>query len=248
MTNQQTSDPLAGFGHPVLSHVDLHLVYWGAAWKGLGQVMTDVRTKVQALCKSDYFKGLAEYNGDRNIAIEGPKFHQDLEELPKHIRERRRFTDPADSRQQSDVVDEIRRLLGGAADPKIESPKEGYTLLCVVLMPPGVACSSRTPEGEPPIGQHFYFDYGQQRIYYGWVLYASNVDKITAILSEELVEAITDPEPPTGWVMQDNIGVNRELCDVCEAVTQDVNGEAGGQPVSVRVKAYYSRKHGDAVA
>lgn len=239
-TNRSNYDPLAGFGPRVLSHVQLRLIFWGSEWDKDEQktLRARIKTSVNAILESNYLEGLAQYNRGVHIKIKAEKADRDVD--PRYDPPRR-FADPADPRnpaQASDVIDEIKRLLEGH---QIDHPEDTSTdLLCLVVMPPGVTCSSNTEDGEPPVGQHFYFDCDccNRRVYYGWVLNAS-AEKITTLLSEELVEAITDPEPPTGWVMKDNIGVNRELCDVCEAITGKVKG--------VLVKAYYSLEHGDAI-
>jgi len=244
--NYDPFDPLASFGPRVLSRLQLRLIYWGSAWNTGVQpeLRATIETKLNVLLKSGYLDGLAQYNKGARIEIEPVNAYADVDakyDPPKD------FADPADPGNPagaSHVIDEITRLL---KEHEIGLPVDtSVALLCMVIMPPGVTCSSITEDGEPPVGQHFYFDYGgeKRRVYYGWVLNAS-ADKITAILSEELVEAITDPEPPTGWVVRDNIGVNRELCDVCEAVTHYVTVD--GKAERVLVKAYYSLKDRDAI-
>jgi hypothetical protein len=112
----------------------------------------------------------------------------------------------------------------------------------MVIMPRGVTCSTADDDGEDGDGQHFYFDYHGRNIYYGWVRSGSAeraLERITSTLSEELIEAMTDPIPGKGWVVS-AAGEEVEVCDVCEGVNARVNG--------VLVRTYYSNDAQDCVA
>ena len=247
--SDENFDPLHDFQpdrRKVLSTVQLNLVFWGSSWAtsdDLKELKDKVERAAKEMCAGGYLWGLAQYNHDEHIRVTSVIPCLDsATSVPKE------FTDPADPldpKKHSDVVDEIKSLI---KDGKIAVPTPGDSamacdLLCIVIMPPDVKCGGPSPK-ESLDGQHFYFDYedGQKRrVYYGWVLHGS-IQRITTSLSEELVEAITDPvpDPAMGWQIKDNMGIGLELCDVCAGITADVGG--------VRVQTYYSAYHRDAIA
>ncbi len=249
--SNENFDPLHDFQpdrrtvRKVLSTVQLNLVFWGSDWAR--PALRDLKDKVERaaneMCAGGYLWGLAQYNHDEHIRVTSVIPCLDTETpVPKE------FTDPADPlepKKRSDVVDEIKSLIkaGQIAVPAPGDSAKACDLLCIVIMPPDVKCGGPSPK-ESLDGQHFYFDYedGQKRrVYYGWVLHGS-IQRITTSLSEELVEAITDPvpDPAMGWQIKDNMGIGLELCDVCAGITADVAG--------VRVQTYYSAYHRDAIA
>ncbi len=221
-----------------LSRVQLHLIYWGAYWRDADPSMANINAAVQKLIRpGGYLSGLAQYNRGCEPVVELIRTRDDLDpEGPSKT-----FKDEA---SHSDVVEEVKSLMG-AIDR--ESPPDPHAQpLFLVMMPRGTTCSSTDTDGSPLAGEHGWFVHdGHRRVYYGWVLHGT-LDRITTALSEELVEAITDPEPPccddalAGWVMKDNQGDFQELCDVCEGVTATID--------HVRVQTYFSNEKMDCVA
>jgi len=200
--------------------------------------MAEVSDAVETMIRpGGYLSGLDQYNLGCEPAVNLVQTCYDLD--PENPRQT--FQDDGD---HSDVVDEIKSLMGSI---ERESPPDPHAQpLYIVIMPPGTTCSSTDTDGEPLAGEHNWFvKDGHRRVYYGWVLHGT-IQRMTIALSEELVESITDPEPPccddalAGWVMKDNQGAFQEVCDVCEGITATVDG--------VLVQTYFSNEKTDCVA
>jgi len=224
-------------GGPLLSHVRLYLIYWGSYWKQEGKLMSDVTVSIGSMVDGDYLSQLAQYN-----VPDGQPFEvrlagtvTDYESGPPNP-----FSDSEKKGGPSDVRNEIMRLIDG---DKLGPPSDGTSqALYMVIMPKGVTCSTADDDGEDGDGQHFYFVHNGQQVYYGWSRSGASdsaLERITSTLSEEIVEAITDPEPGKGWVASAT-GEEVEVCDVCQGVNLRVDG--------VLVRAYYSNRVQDCVA
>lgn len=223
-----------------LSRVQLHLIFWGAHWRtSQHPSMERVSDAVKRIIRpGGYLSGLAQYNplGCQPVVdLVQTRFDLDPERAPEQFQ---------DEGGHSDIVDEIRSLMGPIE--KEIPPDPGTQQLYIVIMPPGTTCSSTDGDGEPLVGEHSWFvKDGHRRVYYGWVLHGS-MDRMTIALSEEIVEAITDPEPPccddslAGWVMKDNQDTFQEICDVCAGVTAKVD--------NVLVQTYFSNEKMDCIA
>lgn len=216
---------------PVLSRVRLHLIYWGKYWDGkdANKLKTDIATAVTKILQpSGYLSNVAQYTDDHTIDVilnDSP--------IPINSEPPTPFNDPPDS------VAAITSLIaaGSVPHPDPNSDPQHRHQLYMLMLPPGVT-PSNPDRGEPAGGEHDSFKYQGTPVYYGWVRSTSVGDplpRITVALSEELIEAITDPEHFTGWVSSDK----EEICDVCEGVNWRVDG--------VLVRTYYSNAHGDCI-
>lgn len=223
-----------------LSRVQLHLIFWGAHWRTDQRPsraeITDAVKKI--IRPGGYLSGLAQYNPlgcEPVVELVETDYDLDPEKAPKTFQ---------DDAGHSDIVDEVTSLMG--AIERLSPPDPHAQPLYAVFMPPGSTCTSLNEEGEPSEGEHGWFvKDGQRRVYYAWVVHNS-IERMTIAFSEELVESITDPEPPccddaiAGWVMKDNQGEFQEVCDVCESITAKVDG--------VLVQSYFSNEKMDCVA
>ena len=225
-------------GGPLLSHVRLHLIYWGAHWntKEGRELMSGVTEAARKMADGDYLAQLAQYNIPAGQPFEVKSVTSVLDDKSDPPNP---FAD-SEGKGRSDVRDEIRSLIvRKVLDPHSDPTAEP---LYMVILPRGVACSTADDDGEAGDGRHFYFEHNGRNIYYGWARSGSAeraLERITSTLSEELVEAITDPIPGKGWVAPEATE-KFEVCDVCEGVNIKVNG--------VLVRAYYSNADEDCVA
>jgi len=225
-------------GGMLLPRVRLYLIYWGSHWTTYDgqELMAQVTAAARKMFGGDYLSQLAQYN-----ILDGRPFEvvSVTEIVDDNVGPPEIFKDSEDS-GGSDVRDEIVSLIGrGLLDPSSDS---GAEPLYMFIMPQGVTCSTADADGEDGDGQHFYFDYEGRNIYYGWARWGSAeraLERITSTLSEEVIEAMTDPIPGQGWVVSAS-GEQDEVCDVCEGVNARVNG--------VLVRTYYSNKDQDCVA
>src|SRR5438128_7116462 len=53
-------------GGPVLTHVDIDLIFWGAGWNNAQALKTSVTNAVQTIMDSPYLSGLSQYRGIGN--------------------------------------------------------------------------------------------------------------------------------------------------------------------------------------
>lgn len=241
-TREETTPPIhfKFRGGIFLSRVQLHLIYWGRHWEKAEHPSTAQINEAVAkiVTPGGYLSGLAQYSPSRcepAVHFVQTRYDVDPEQPPKTFQ---------DAAGRSDVVDEVKSLMSAI---ERESPPDPHTQqLYIVVMPPGTMSSSTDTDGDLLQGEHSWFVLdGHRRIYYGWVLYGT-IERITTEISEELVEAITDPEPPccadalAGWVMVDNQGMAQEVCDVCEGITATID--------HVRVQTYFSNDKKDCVA
>ena len=225
-------------GGPLLSHVRLHLIYWGSHWntKEGKELMSGVTEATRKMVDGGYLSQLAQYNIPAGQPFEVRSVTAVLDDGSDPPNP---FAD-SEGKGPSDVRDKIeslieRKVLDPYSDPTAEA-------LYMVMMPRGVVCSTADDDGETGDGQHFYFDDNGRNVYYGWVRSGSAeraLERITSTLSEELVEAITDPIPGKGWVGSEATE-DVEVCDACEGVNARVNG--------VLVRTYYSNADEDCVA
>jgi hypothetical protein len=224
-------------GGPVLSRLRFYLVYWGSHWKTNEgrQLVSRVTESAGNMVDGGYLSQLAQYNRPPGQPFEVMSVAAVLDDGSDPPNP---FAD-SEGKGRSDVRDEIKSLI----DRKVLDPHSdpNSDALYMVIMPRGLTCSTADDDGETGAGQHFYFDLNGRNIYYGWVRSGSServLERITTTLSEELVEAITDPIPGTGWVASEATE-DVEVCDACEGVNARVNG--------VLVKTYYSNEDRDCV-
>src|SRR5579862_3656717 len=205
-------------GGQVLSNVKVQLIFWGAHWQKSPDT-SKIEKAARKILSAEYLAGLTQYGVD----ISGIALDKSVMEptTPPKL-----FDDPAD------VVALVTRLItdGTAAPPD--------KTLYMVIMPPGIIAASTDLGGQQDdSGRHDSFHYKNTEVHYGWVLSGhpkeKTVPRVTIALSEEVVEAITDPEPPTGWISQVEEGDWEELADVCEGVNAKLSG-------GTLVRTYYS--------
>ncbi len=116
-----------------------------------------------------------------------------------------------------------------------EPDESGGRILYMVFMP------TNTPPAGNDAGAHcapwdFDFPGDVDYAWVGWVGYSS-LAAITTTFSHELVEAISDPEPPDplssgAWQMDRPLNCGAEIADACWHITDVVNGNT--------VQAYFS--------
>jgi hypothetical protein len=216
--SEQTGRFKRGTG-PVLSKVRAHLIFWGARWDGSVE-KTRITEAAEIMVKpGGYLAQLTEYTDDHTI---------DVVVNPVTAGPPKPLAGPLD------IQAEVSRLIGAGTvphpDPSLDTGKRNQ--LYVLILPHGVKTNETGEEGLG--GRHSSFPFEDKPAYYAWVrstLVGDPVPRITVALSEELVEAITDPEPFTGWVSADK----QEVCDVCEGVNWRLHGKPG-----VLVRTYYS--------
>ena len=250
-----TRGSVSGKPGKLLSNARLHLILWGEYWQAKASEVTrnKVTSVLKELAKSKYVKdALAEYGikappqfDGSWLVVRGPKRFKD-----EPVKFKRRMESFPSDHDSSDVVRWIQKLLAPGGEGEALQPDSNA--LYMVVMAPGAAATMRGT-----LGQHGFFYWPlkgktRRRIHYAWATgvphFSRNseakqdprrkelYDNFVETLSEELLEACTDPEPYSGWT-RDRL----EICDDAEKVHHasiKVDGEL------VRAAAYCSRKGG----
>jgi hypothetical protein len=160
-------------GGPVITHVDVDLIFWGAGWNNAPTQMNNVISSVTTILNSPYLSGLAQYRGIGN----GQLLRTDL------ITNTSPAAHTTDAQYSTFVRTEINNGTL-AVTPDMDSQ-----ILYMVIPQP-----STTDPTEGAGGAHGSGASNSGRYHYGWTENINNLDDITSIFSHELTESITDPE------------------------------------------------------
>jgi hypothetical protein len=208
-------------GGLVLRTERLYLIYWGKAWTQpdtSAPTAEQITNAARVMLASTYMTGLAEYRGIGRGALRGSKVLSS--------------SDPQTGFSDRDVRQFVRDQISAGTIP---APDADNQTLYGVVMPPGVK-----PEYAAWEGEHNTDGGDSHGLHYAWFANSGNLDRLTAIMSHEIVEAATDPEgsgflgvPGTcsqeGWC---------EIADICGS-TGVVDG--------VTVSSYWSDEAGDCI-
>jgi hypothetical protein len=161
-------------GGPVITHVQLDLIFWGAGWNtGVGpNLKNQLTTSVGEMMNSPYLSGLSQYRGVGN----GSLLQTDLITT----------TNPATNFTDAQVSSFVATNINNQTLP----PATTSQIFYMVIPQPG-----STGPGGGIGGEHGSGAAGGVRYHYGWsITSSSNADSINLIVSHELTEGITDSE------------------------------------------------------
>jgi hypothetical protein len=161
---------IADAGGPVITHVDVDLVFWGSGWNSAQSLMENVTSSVSTLMNSPFLSGLSQYRGIGT----GQLLRTDL------------LTDssPASAFTDGQVQNMLTAEINSGTLPP---PSSDSQLLYMVIPQPGSADGSIG-------GEHGSVLLNGTPYHYGWTIDQGNLDQITRIYSHELTESVTDPE------------------------------------------------------
>lgn len=204
-------------GGPVLTNVDLLLIFWGSAWAGMATPSAqDVANAVVNILSGPYMSALSQYRGIGQGKLSGAGIFSSF--------------DPPSTFGDPDVINLISQLISGGTVP---APGSDSQLFYCVFMPVGASFGTNSNV----IGEHAYFTLSDgSKGHFGWVTNDGTLNSITSIFSHELVEACTDPEGTAIQGMPGTCGQGGGWCeigDVCEGSNTVVNG--------VVVQTYWSQ-------
>jgi hypothetical protein len=217
-------------GGIVLPAVNVHLVFWGAAWTdGSYPSPDDVAAVFGAVLSGPYMGALEQYRGVGNGTLASATVVAD--------------SDPPNQFSNDAVTGLLKQLF---EQDRLPEPDSGSQLLYCVVMVPGITASDPNVIGEHSLFYYcnvelpFDFDIAQ-KVYYAWVLNDGTLDGMSTIFAHEVVEVVTDPEGKAilgdagscyggGWC---------EIGDVCQGNIGQSNG--------VTVQAYWSQRDGACV-
>ncbi len=212
-------------GGSVLDHVKVHLVFWGTTWAGTPVPSAgDVLNATQSIVTGPYMDALAQYRSiQRGVVAGATLVTSAVGGSP---------ADPPATFTDNTIQDLLSNLISRGMVPSPSDPQ----LLFVVMLPTGVS-SSQDPNA---IGKHGHYTYYSFPFYWatvrwGWIMNDGTLDGVTEVYSHELVEACTDPDVGSGFVVTAGCGGGFSSCeigDVCEGQDERING--------VLVQRYFS--------
>jgi stage V sporulation protein SpoVS len=209
------SDSISDHGGARILDGVLELIFWGAAWQtATGPSRADIVQAVQAMIAGPYLSELSQY-GFRSLVLRGTTIV--LEPKPPK-------------------TDEVGKMVWNAIDSGVfpEPDDPGGRIIYMVLMPSGTSLPADGSRGAHSDPSDFDFPVDFERAWVGWVG-PGTLDHTMDVLSHELVESITDPEPDSpAWRMNREIHKGWEIGDACNETVDRVNG--------LLLQAYWSER------
>jgi len=202
------SDLLSYHGGPVLSHVDIITVFWGADVlnpDGVNAFYADVTN-------SPYVDWLVEYSTPTQAIGRGRMAGSIVDADP-----------PAGDPSDDDIAAELDRLVDAGRLPE---PDENT--LFMVHFPPGITVYLGPYPSCGYLGYHSAYTRNGRPVYYGVLPDCySDFDETTAVSGHELLEAITDPDgtDEVAW-NDDYYGSQGEISDLCGSTRGSIDGYA----------------------
>jgi len=206
-------------GGPKVGAVDLELLFWGDAWRTATAPSTnDVINAMQQLVDSPYLSALHQY-GFTSL----------------HLRGATLVSDPGPGYPKFSA-DNVRDFVWALIDDDVfpEPDDSGGRIIYLVVAPMGATYDDTSARGAHTKAHDTDLFDGDD----AWVGWTNNgdLDFITDVLSHELVEAITNPQPgdDDAWVMNRSINGGDEVGDACNQTADRLDG--------LLVQAYWSEQ------
>lgn len=212
-----SSDSAAFHGGQIIDSADVQLIFWGNEWSTLTSPSAGaIANGMNAMLASSYFDNMRQY-GLTSLHMRGP-----IQVL----------SDPPSNFQFEDIGNMVWGLIDQGTFPEPDEP--GGKILYLVVTPYSANTGiSGTPRGAHAAPGDYDFPGGWTYAWVAWAGYGS-VDFVTKVLSHEMVEAISDPEPfASAWLMNRTINGGQEIADACTQIVDRIDG--------VDVTAYFSQ-------
>jgi hypothetical protein len=167
------ANAVADYGGPIITHVDVDLIFWGAGWNSAQTPMNNVTSAVTTIMNSPFLSGLSQYRGIGN----GQLLRTDLITS----------TSPAAHTTDAQYDAFVKAQINNGTVPI--TPKMDSQILYMVIPQPGT-----TDPAENAGGAHASDLSTAGRFHYGWTINNNSLDFTTQAFSHELTESVTDPE------------------------------------------------------
>jgi len=216
-------------GGPILERAKVVLSFRGAGWRTGAISSSEVRRAFEAVLASPYLSHLVQYRGVRRAEI--VLTMEDTHDLGRLGPDPRKFVG---GNIWLIADEEIRNVARTAARVRPAEQNEAVIYLAVVSQDP----IPIVVEQKDASGYHDTFREGERTITYGVLLHqsASTAEDswryLPSIFSHELVEACTDPDVKSGFIVSP-VG---EICDMNE----DQVVQLPGLPHEVKLSVYWS--------
>jgi len=222
-TKQNLNTSITYNGGAIVTVCNLELLFWGSFWDtAANPSVNDIIGAVKDILNSPYLSGLEPF-GFQSLSLQGSMIiHSPA---------------PAATYAESDVADMVWKLIddGLFKKPQDEDPRTIY-----MIFAPKTSSFQQTIPNVVVGGEHddaTDLDLIPPEFNHAWIAfvnYTNSLDGLMEVFTHELVETITDPEPPSGYY--DNAAQNpniTEIADYCSNIYGWVNGHM--------VSSYYSK-------
>lgn len=201
-------------GGPLLQHVQVSTLFVGEWWNSDGRELHDYLNQFLTDLFADgrYMANLAQYSAPDQSYVIGNGSLSDTS-----------YTDPADMSKYPRVSNLQLQVELRAALAAGHLPAPGPDSLYFLFTPPGVVVSDGSGDSAHDFAG-YHADTGDghgQSLPYAVIPYHDYLDDslpttphvMTAVVSHELAEAVTDPQPPSGW-LDPQLGDQGEIADI----------------------------------
>ena len=159
-----------------MKHVQVVLVFWGAAWNGAATPSRDdVTNAVINILTGPYMSGLAQYRGIGGGSLVATA-----------------TVSPPEPPAPFSLSDVSAMLFNQLTLNTLPQPTFDNQFFYCVVMPSGLLTSEKNA-----IGEHFFFNWFGRDVPFAWVMNDGTLGFVTTVLSHELVESCTDPDIDT---------------------------------------------------
>jgi hypothetical protein len=220
-TKQNLNTSITYNGGAIVTVCNLELLFWGSFWDTASSPsVNDIIGGVQDILNSPYLSGLKSY-GFQSISLKGSRIVHSPAPAAT-------FAEPNVAQMVWDLIDN-----GDFKKPQDENPRTIY-----MVFAPQNSIFQQVIPGVIVGGQHddaTDTDIIPPEINHAWIAfvnYFGSLDSLMVVFTHELVETITDPEPPSGYYDNATTGQITEIADYCSSYLGWVNGHT--------VSAYYS--------
>jgi hypothetical protein len=202
-------------GGPLLTSVEVFTVFWGKGWQQQPQngLISKLNQFFDAILTSSLIDQVSEYNVPGKAIQHGKRTGTAT------------VITPALSRHATDSM--VRHMLQQEVTTNPAFPKPSPNALYFAFLPPGVSLTG--VGGRSCLSFCGYHDNINAQLFYAAMPYPgcsgclgglADFDALTATTSHELIEAITDPVPGSGWYDDHN----GEIGDICAWKMKNVGG------------------------
>jgi len=221
--NKNLNTSITYNGGAIVTDCNLELLFWGSFWDiATNPSVGDIIAAVKDILNSPYLSGLEPY-GFQSLSFQGSMIIHS--------------PSPGTTYSESDIDNMVWNLIdhGIFNKPQDEDPRTIY-----MVFAPQTSSFRQNIPGFTVGGEHdgaTDVDLILPEVNHAWIAfvnYNNSMDSLMELFTHELVETITDPEPPSGY--HDNATTSRtitEIGDYCENFFGWVNGHM--------VASYYSK-------
>jgi hypothetical protein len=210
--------PHLSYGNgPLLTNVQVCPIFWGAGWQASAQqsLVPELNAFFDFVLTSSLMDLLAQYSVPGKTIGHGSRIGSVSVTA----------SEPGGGTGQVSDAEIQQALRGWISDGTV--PAANANTLYFVYMPPNVTVTDSQGDAscQQLCGYHWYIAGTSPQVYYAVMPFPgcsgctgglSTIQALTSISSHELCEAITDPQPWTGW----NDNNNGEIGDICAWKTQ----------------------------